>query len=30
MLAALVQAWRLNRRVDVTITGPYRVRPQSI
>ena len=30
MLAALVQAWRLNRRVDVTITGPYRVRAQSI
>ena len=26
MLAALVQAWRLNRRVDVTITGPYYVR----
>lgn len=26
MLAALFQAWRMNRRVDLTITGPYRVR----
>jgi hypothetical protein len=23
---ALAQAWRMNRRVDVVITGPYRVR----
>ena len=30
MLATLFHSWRLNRRVDVTITGPYRVRPRSI
>ena len=30
MLTALVYAWRLNRRVDVTITGPYRVQARSI
>ena len=30
MLATLFYAWRLNRRVDVTITGPYRVRARSI
>jgi hypothetical protein len=23
---ALAQAWRMNRRVDLRITGPYRVR----
>ena len=26
MFAAIVQAWRMNRRVNRTITGPYRVR----
>src|SRR5688500_16361625 len=30
MLAALVYAWRLNRRVDVAITGTYRVQARSI
>lgn len=29
MLATLYQAWRMNRRVDITITGPYRVRAPS-
>jgi hypothetical protein len=26
IVCALAQAWRMNRRVDVVITGPYRVR----
>jgi hypothetical protein len=26
MGCALAQAWRMNRRVDVVITGPYRFR----
>ena len=26
--AAMLQAWRMNRRTPVTITGPYRVRTQ--
>ena len=26
MFAALLQAWRMNRRVELRITGPYRVR----
>jgi len=24
--AALAQAWRMNRRVEITVSGPYRVR----
>jgi hypothetical protein len=28
-LVALFQAWRMNRRVDLQITGPYRVRASS-
>ena len=26
MFAALLQAWRMNRRVELRVTGPYRVR----
>ncbi len=30
LILALVQAWRMNRRVDVAVTGPYRIRPVSL
>jgi hypothetical protein len=30
IVCALAQAWRMNRRVDVIITGPYHVRAPSV